>query len=253
MTMTADYDRVLPLGLASRGLPQPLADAQEGQLRVTRYRDLIAQILSCSNYGVADEGAYYTAGNGTPGTAIAHALSAAVSETAGYYLVLKNNDVPANGNAKRLFLDFIKLRSTVAPASGTAGYFFLKLDSINRYASGGSALSPLNSNMDAPSASIAQVWAGALTTVAASASARVVARGNLRGVIPVVGDEWILKFGGADAPGASSLGGTAPLRMPIPCGPVVVGPQQSACLQLWFPSNATTAAEYEVEAGWWER
>src|SRR5712691_6449457 len=111
---------------------------------------------------LADEGNYFVATNPTPGTAIAFAVNAAVSETAGYFLSIKNND-PANG--KRIYPDYSRLICAVAPVSATAGDMFIKLDSAG-FTSGGSAITAVNPNYDSAATSISQINAGALTTAA---------------------------------------------------------------------------------------
>ncbi len=216
--------------------------------RLTPYGEESVQLLTQPRCSVADEGSYYVATNPTPGTAIAHVVSAAVSETAGYVLAIRNGDAV---NGLRIYLDYLRLICTTAPAAATRGDFFLKIGPAALWASGGSPIIPVSVTSDKGAASIAMVKFGALTTVA-DPNARLVARGMLRAVIPVVGDEWIFKFDGLDA-GAGSLGGSVPLRMPIACPPVILGPGHSLGLQVWYPSNAVTPAEYEFELGWWER
>jgi len=239
------------MGLISRPLPAASVDNVEAPIRLTRFREQIVQSIGGPRYGVADEGGYFVVTNPTPGTAIAHVTSAAVSETAGYYFLIRNGDSPGGTN-KRMYLDYIRLICKAVPTTGSAGYFFIKTGPLQtRYTSGGSRIYPVNANADAPSDSIALAYAGALTTVA-DAQARIVANGMLRSVIPVAGDEWIFKFGGVEGAGPSSLGGTVALRMPVPCAPIILGPGQNAALQIWFTSN-NAAAEYEIDAGWWER
>jgi len=237
-------------GMVRRALGLSVGDGIEAEARLGRYGELFAQMIGSPRHTLADEGSYFVAANPTPGTAIAHVVSAAVSETAGNVLYLKNNDALGG---KRIYLDYLRLIAETAPASGTATYAFLKADSANRYTSGGSAITPKNANMDSGEASKALLYFGALTTVAPSASARLLARLNLRGAIPVVGDEWFLKFGGQDASGSVIISGTDVQRMVVPCPPIIIGPGQNIALQIWHPSNASTAAEYEFEMGWWER
>jgi len=59
---------------------------------------LVDSVLSAENLILADKGAYFIATNPTPGTGIAFAVNAAVSETAGYFLSIKNTE-QANGSA----------------------------------------------------------------------------------------------------------------------------------------------------------
>ncbi len=201
------------------------------------------------DFVLAQNLSYYVAMSPTPGTPAAFAVNAVVSETAGYFLMMKNN---AQSGGQRLHLDYLRLICGVVPASATAAEFFLKSDTVSRYTSGGTQLNPVNVSADMPNASQALVFTGNLTTPAAGSAARVLARGKLRTGIPVVGDEFIIKFGTTEAAHAGGLGGTVAQRIPVHAPPVVIGPQQWLGLQLWFPGNVTTAPQFEVEAGWWE-
>src|SRR5216684_235376 len=197
---------------------------------------------------LADEGSYFVATNPTPGTAIAFAVNAAVSETAGYFLSVQNSQ-PANG--KRIYLDYLRLICGVAPVSATAGDMFIKLDSSG-WTSGGTAITPVNPNYDNAATSVATVNAGALKT-AARVAPRLVARARLRTAIPVVGDEWDFIFGAYEHATAQVFNGTNPQRMPIGLPPVIIAPQAFALVQLWFVGNLTTPASFEFELGMVER
>lgn len=240
-------------GEVDRTLPHAESDGTDMDVRLGRYREQYVLNLYPTMHGTSDEGTYYTANNPTPGTGIAFAVNAAVSETAGYFLNIKNNDALGAADAFRIYMHYIRLICTVAPASGTAGHFFLKSDNVNRYSSGGTALTGVAVNTDTSTTSIALVNAGALTTAAASQGARLLSRGVLRSAIPVAADEWYFAFGAVDGPGSIQLAGTAAQRMVIPCPPVILGPQHNLGLQLWFPANATTPLSAEVEVGWFER
>src|ERR1039457_7133219 len=76
---------------------------------------------------LADEGSYFIATNPTPGTALAYNIQAAFSDTVPLFYV-QNNDSKANPFGKRLYLDYIKLICTTAPASGTGARFAIKTD-----------------------------------------------------------------------------------------------------------------------------
>lgn len=85
--------------------------------------------------------------------------------------------------------------STAVPAAGLSGHFFLKVDNRDRYASGGTQLTPINVNIDGGTGSISQLFVGAVTTVAPSPAARLLCRGVIRSAIPVVNDEYVFRFG----------------------------------------------------------
>ena len=58
-------------GLVGRGLPQPLADGLEGEVRLSRYRDAMVANLMATKHMLADEGSYFVSTNPTPGTGLA--------------------------------------------------------------------------------------------------------------------------------------------------------------------------------------
>jgi hypothetical protein len=238
-------------GQVNEALPSPIAENTQGPVRLNRYREQMARPSYSGQWGPAEDGQYFVATNPTPDTAVVHATSAAVSETAGYYFVLRNADSPSNPNAKRIMLDYVRLISKVVPAASTRSDFFIKVGPGTRWASGGSLLVPQNVNSVFANNSIALPYIGALVTVADPAS-RLLCRGVMRGVIQVALDEFIFKTGTVDPAGALSLGGTVPQRMMIPLPPIIIAPGHSLGLQLWHASN-NAAAQYEFEAGWWER
>lgn len=236
-----------------RQLPDAESDSTTKPLRAGRYGEAYTLSLVPTTHLLADEGTYQVGLSPTPGTGVAFVVNASVSETAGNFLYIKNNDSQGNVRAKRIYLDYIRLILAVAPAAGISVHYFMKVDNKDRYSSGGTQVTPNNANIDTGVGTVSQVFAGAVVTLAPSPSARLVSRGVMRSVIPVVNDEWIFKCGAAGDGSSSSLAGTLAQRMVIPCAPVVIGPQDNLCLQIWFPSNATTPAQFEYELGWWER
>lgn len=237
-----------------RQRPDAESDSTSKTLRGARYGEAyVVPITPPTTHSLADEGSYQVALNPTPGTAIAFVVNTVVSETAGNYLYVKNNDSQGNSRCARIYLDYIRLICTTAPASATSGHFFLKVDNKDRYTSGGTQITPTNVNIDTGTSTVSQMYVGALTTTAPSQSARLIGRGILRSVISVVNDEWVLKFGCSTDGASIGLAGATAQRMVIPCAPLMLGPQDNLCLQLWFPANATTAPQFEVECGWYER
>lgn len=234
--------------------PTVVAEGSEVSTRASKYGDISVQSIVNKNHLLADEGSYFVTTNPTPGTGIAFVVSAAASETAGYFLAIINGSSQGDPSAKSIYLDYLRLIPTVAPASGTSGRFFWKSDVAAKYTSGGSALTPVNPNSGNGNTSVAAVKAGALTTVAASGVARLLSHGVLRGAIPVVNDEYVFDFGGAEAAGGSIItSGTNVQRMGIPVPPIVIGPGMMVGLQLWFPSNSATGLSAELELAHWER
>lgn len=241
--------------LPARTKPQVIPDGSTPQTgaRGGRYGEQVVQNIIPGKQALSDEGSYFVATNATVGTGVAYAIQAAFSDTVAAF-VLQNNDSPSNTNAKRVYLDYVRLITTVVPASTTIARYAIKLDNINRAPTAGSALlTSANANADDGTNSIAKVWgfsAAALTVPASSSSARTVANGAIGG-LPIVGDELVIQAGGVDM-AAYGSSATASRKLGV-CPPVIVGPQQYAVVYLWFVSNATTALSAEYEIAWWER
>jgi len=228
----------------------------------------VAQATRCDSYGnlltepltpfqqACDEGTYFTAVNASDNTAITASIATAYSGTASAFIALRNNDSnPDAGSGKRIVLDYIKLLLKTVPGSAADWRAVIDVDNVQaRFTSGGTVITPANSNMQATSNSVALVNVGALTTVALSASGRTLGRAILRSAIPVTLDTTIFTFGGVDKPsGGGVLNGTAAQIITINCPPVILGQNACMCLSLFGTSNAATAATYQVEMGWIER
>lgn len=241
-------------GEISRTQPQAGIDHTEsGAMRMSRYDEPYMLQSMSSKHVVADEGAYFTGMNGTIGTGLAYGVITAHSDTASMF-ILHNNSALGDPMAKRVYLDYIKIVPTVAPASATSGQYALRIDSTTRAPTANSVqITPYNPNMDSSSPTVARLWAasgGTLTTPASSGAVRNVARGCIRSVIPAIGDELVIACGVQDIPGGVS---GANARVVSNAAPIILGPQQYLQVSVWFPANAVTALSYEFDMGWWER
>ncbi len=246
-------------GVTRRNQPSLSAEAVQQQSRVGARGELIVIPLSEGKMGLADEGAYFKATNATVGTGIIHALTTAWSATAALFC-LRNTD---GEGAKRLYLDYVKLitgATAIGMTAATSIESAITIDNTNRHSSGGTAITPVNVNMDSAQATIAALNFGAEVLSAASGSVRLVGRHAFpRRVAPamVTGDQFFWKFGSDMTPFVSPVGAAAPATAPTQFiggfGPVVIGGGDSLNFHLWYPAGATTAPTYEFEIGWWER
>lgn len=203
----------------------------------------------------AEDGSYCVATQAPGAAALAYGIITAFSDTAALILV-QNTSVAAA--QKRLYLDYLRLIPTVAPASATAAFYAIKMDGVLRTPTANSvALTNANVNMGQTSVPVGKAFAatgGTLTIPAASPAARVTeGNGIIRSALPVVNDEFIIDFGAADIQSGDQLGGTAPLRLVAQTAAVILDAQQSAAIYLWFPGNAATALSYLVAISWGER
>jgi hypothetical protein len=199
----------------------------------------------------AKTGSYYRVTNPAFGTGIAQSVVTAF--TAASPLMVFFNQAAVGGAS--IYMDYIKLICSAAGASSVSGQMALILDTIDRWTSGGTRLSPavgVNSGFGS-GGSKARVDFGAIVSPAASA-ARQLSRDSIKTQASpcwVVGDEVFIKFDAAGpSPGLTS--GTVTSLYPAPTGPAIIAPGHSLLLYLWNPSNAVTPPSWEVEAGWWE-
>jgi hypothetical protein len=248
---------VNPLYRTSRALPQIYQDsALVANPRSSRYNEAYVQSITPTKHILADEGQYFVATNPTIGTGVAHALLTAYTSTSALF-VIRNND---STGGKRIYLDYMRLLLTAAPAAGVSLEFALQVDSASRAPTANNvAITPVNVNSDSSTASVANVQAfsaGALTVPAPGSTARTVGRGRIPTGINVVGDEYVLQCG-TDCPGPSgvltAIRATQPARLLAGMAPIVIGPTQSLVIYRWSLTETTTAPSYEYELGWWER
>jgi len=244
-------------GITRRALPTKIADSIAQQARVSSYGDQYIVPLTSGTYGLADEGSYFKATNPTVSTGIIHALTTAWSATAALF-VLRNTD--AEG-AKRLYLDYVRLHCVgTAPAATTSVQLAVTVDNTNRFSSGGSAITPVNVNMDSVTATIAALNFGAVVATAASGSVRLVSRVALpaRAAPALIsGDLLLFNFGQVNSFAINPVGAAAPATaqaaITASIGPIVIGGGDSLLFHLFYPAATTTAPTYEFEIGWWER
>jgi hypothetical protein len=217
----------------------------------------------------AAEGFYYAASNGQ--TAIADSGATAYSATAATLLIQNNNPLPgqqqqanalADGAPVNIYVDYIRLMAATAgsAASGLSQIAFaLYLDNILRYSSGGTALTPANMNSYSPSASGAQIYFGTVVAKAANAAKAAVGMASMRPTVSgtaigVVSDQYVLDCGATEGGMGGSIAPANPVMLSIPLPPIVIPPQCSAMLSLWYPGGATMVAPtWLPEIGFWER
>lgn len=234
--------------LASFGL-----DGATKQLRSSAYGELGTVAYGKSGiYNIADEGQYFVATNPTPGTGISGIAAADGINNAEGLLLLTND----NTDGKRVYLDYLYLRNTAAGTNGTNMDFTVKIDSAARYTSGGSAITPVNVNMDDSSTCGCTMYFGALVTTT-STTCRLISHHVLRrATIIVAGDEFFVNFGAPPSPsvrtGTLAADSTTNVSYSYNAPPVILG--SGDCV--WMAANAASqsaAADWEFEMGFWVR
>jgi hypothetical protein len=221
-------------------------------VRTSVYGDLAAMPIGKARVTLADEGSYFVATNPTPGTGLASIAAADGVDDEEALIYLRNEN--ATGSGKRIYLDYLRIQTTVAGASGTNLRWVAQLDSgSDRYSSGGTAVTPVNVNMASTEATGADLAVGAVVLTAETAQVRLLGNGLLRPAIAVAGDTYLWDFGGAVSLPTARLqddSDTANILTSMP--PVVLGPGDAFYFQLNGASQ-DTAAQYEFDLGYWER
>lgn len=237
----------------ARSLPTGTADstAVATPTRTGTYGEAYAVPLGAKQTFFADEGSYYLVNTTTPGTGVAgHAAPVAAD------LSTKPCIQIYNGGTKNLTIDFIKVRFTAIGAGSSTTDFDSWYDQAGatRYASGGTAMTPVNSRSDLyGSASSAVVYFGAVVTGAAVQAKRV-GHSRVRSVVAVVEDQYLFTFGAAaQTPNAGlPTTGTNQLVAVVPMAPIVIAPGGNFLFVKWGVSQSG-ADSYDMEIGYWER
>ena len=262
MTGTAPTNEILSWFRVQRllALAQKVGETFPTIARGGGYGEGIAEILTDKQHKVCDEGSYYMTRSPTVGTGLATiAAQSSFADTSPFIVVTNGNPV----GGKNIYLDYIKLTSTVAGTSGINLLYATKLDMIPRFTSGGWGssntgvaqvmLGPYPTNTAAQAQSAAQVYAGALVAVASSSLARTLSNGILRTAITVVNDQYLFNFAGCDMMLDGVLvSGTNIAQRSIIHAPVCIGPGHSFLLHVWAASQ-TVASNFEFEMGHVER
>jgi hypothetical protein len=249
----AHNEIVLPRASASEAKPSRASgDGVKKPIRGTRYGEQIVVTAGKGRVQLADEGSYFVATNPTPGTGLASIAAADGVDDEEALLYVRNEN--SAGSGKRVYLDYLRVQTTVAGASGTNLRWVAQIDSGNdRHSSGGSTLTPVNTNMASTETSGVDIKAGAVVLDAESSAVRLLGNGVLRTAIAVAGDQYLFDFGGAISLPTARLqddGDTANILTSMP--PVVLGEGDA----FYFALNGAsqdTAAQYEIELGFWVR
>ena len=247
----------------NRTVPGAVTDGIEQELRGGRYREAYVMSMIRKQHLLADEGSYRVASAGGQTGIISSSATGFVATTPA--AIVYNSDSPGNAAAKRVYLDYMNLVTTVV-GSAASGLVNLQgaiyLDQGNRYVSGGTNITANieNPNNDLNNASVAQIFFGNITAAAATGAfralvpLRVIRPAVSATVLDVVGETKWFNFGGVEGAlnGSITVANANFITVPLP--PVIIGPNQCALVYLWQNVGATNvAATYAPEIGYFER
>lgn len=219
--------------------------------RTSWYREPYT-IQALDRRSLADEGSLFSIKNATLNTTIAGHVAPS----------LANNDpTPTkallhvfNGGPRFIQMDYLWLRLVVVNASSTATNFLGYVDALNATGrvSGGTAITPTATRGDAPNATLATVYFGAV--VVASAAAVKVFQQVVRPVIAVAEDQYTFRFGAEPGLTASvPVNGTTTASIAVNVPAIAIPPGGNFYLCEANPSGAATAATYEHCGAYYER
>lgn len=243
--MVAEFIRRLRPGGGQEG-------SSDFNKRYSPYGDQLSQVVTPPAHRalLAEEGSYYTVVNPTPDTTVACGIIAAYVATTPLFHI-------ANGSATRnIILDYVKLRVTVAPASGVNAIYTVDVDNSPRLSTaptGGANRTVNNVNPARSQDFQGAVYAftgGTVLTVMGASNLRTIGHGAIAHSIPIAHDELLLTFG---QPQSVASPATAVSRRVGNAPPVVIPPGCSASIHIYFVSNAATGLSAEYEMGLWQR
>lgn len=209
------------------------------------------RLLAPSTRMIAEFGAYWTAKSPTPGTGL-NTIATLTALVATSPFIQINAAAIALG-AKSTYLDYCRLICRAPGTGGTSLELAVVTDTIKAAPTGGTQLVPVNVRSSIPNSAVgSSVWAGPLVAAAASAQ-RIITSANLRTVIPVIGDTYLIKFGAPDFGVPSGpVGGTLVFDDYIAAPPVILDPGFTGQIHIWLPAQSA-ASQWEVaDLGFYE-
>ena len=236
----------------ARSLPARNLDNTTGNILPSRtgaYLEAYSLPLGSGDYYFADEGSFFMCTNATLATGIAGHAAPVVADTDTKALLHVYN-----GGTKNIIPVFLQMEVTAAGTAGTLHYSVVYVDNKGSTAlsSGGTAITPVNTNSAGSSATGATVTFGAC--VLAMTSSKKVYQMIVREVIPVVQDTMFIRFAAPNGEAHSSLttAGTATCHTVQHVPPVVIAPGGNFNFAQIRPSQSA-AASYQFNFGYIER
>jgi hypothetical protein len=240
---------------ASRGLPGKIPNNSPGPLRGSQYGSLITLEVGSARHTLSYLATYFVAHNATNDastTLAGHADPELADADATMTKPLIHMRVDPS-SIKRIYLDYLEIEVVTAPTTGAKDNWAAQLDTgATRVTSGGTALTKVNTNMQSTATADLVILGGAVVTGAESPSARHLGHGQTRAAIPIAGDRYQFRFGGAPSSGDNVVASAASRHL-INMPPVILGATDQFLLALYSADDAIAAAGvYKVRCAWWE-
>lgn len=208
--------------------------------------------------GRAIAGKYFTVTNPTIGTPVVGATITAWSATANGLFVIANQAAEGGAN---VVLDFMSLRLRATAPTGTLTMQFEAYNETG-IVTGTTAVTsrtPVQVNTGAAQTSVATVQAfaaGCITIPAAVGTRRLQGIGSIATGVAVDGDTYVLQFGADGAMGWKNGGAAARATDTAVIvggmGPVVIAPQTTSWINMWWLTQAANVPSWEYQLGFFE-
>lgn len=204
---------------------------------------------------MAGSGKYFAVTNPTPGTAIAYASQTGFSATANGLFAIRNTNTIGGAN---LYLDYLKLKQTATAPTGTLVMNFEVYNETGLVALTGNVatrtpvqLNQASGNTQITGAVVQSFAAGAATVPSAVGTRVLQTLGWINTGVTVIHDVYVLQFG-ADGPisgtaGLTAARATASATVVGQAAPVVIAPQTTSYINMWWVTQATNVPSFEFE------
>lgn len=204
---------------------------------------------------LAAAGKYFVVTNPTPGTAIAYALQTGFSATANGLFAIKNTNTVGGANIQ---LDYLKLKQTATVPTGTLVMNFEAYNETGLVAMTGNVATrtPVQLNQGAgftqATGAVVQSFAAGAATVPAAVGTRVLQSiGSINTGVAVVHDTYIMNFGAdgvlGGTAGLTAARATASATIASQMAPVIIAPQTTSWLNMWWVTQAANTPSFEFE------
>lgn len=207
---------------------------------------------------LAGVGKYFTVTNPTIGTPVVGATITAWSATANGMFVISNG-APTGGPS--IYLDSLTMRMRSTAPTGTLTQQWECYNETGIVAGTGNVTSrtPIQVNTGLAQTTLATVQAfaaGCITIPAAVGTRRLQDTATISTGVGIDGDTYMLVFG-ADGFPASSRGGAAVRATDTGLivghmGPIVIAPQTTSWLNMWWLTQAANVPSWEYRLGYFE-
>lgn len=241
-------------GLVSKLLPQPSVDDRDNDhaVRLGKYNEILIPSVAPTRHMFADEGSYLLATNPAIGTGFTGVTAQTAFVDANPWAVIYN---PEQATGKSIWLDFIKLITTIVGTSATGWNYAIVLDrgmpTATTIANATQVTPVCPSSSKSPIIQpVVFVQNNAATpTWSTSTQAKKVAARGVLGGLNIAFDEMLITFGTTDVgayPGTADGAGQPGRR--VDCSPpIIIDPGDCARIHIWgVGSAANLTPEFEI-------